>query len=160
VTVQTAGDVRSATGSSAETAGVSTTLTSVTMSSTNPSSPVVGVTRKFWDLVSAAHQIPNHPGKCRFLHGHNYDVEVTFRAPVDKETGFVIDFAYIEDDVEAAIKQVADHKYLNEVYPDMLPTAENLALAWLTALRSINKGYVVIRVWETNDCYATATLQP
>ncbi len=26
---------------------------------------------------SAAHTLPDHPGKCRNLHGHNWDVRVT-----------------------------------------------------------------------------------
>ena len=31
----------------------------------------------------AAHELPNHPGKCKNLHGHSYKLFVTVERPVD-----------------------------------------------------------------------------
>lgn len=74
---------------------------------------------------AAAHRIPDHPGKCRHLHGHNYTVRVQLTATVLDELGMVIDFA----DLKRMMKEVAgrfDHRVLNEVPPfdQQNPTAE------------------------------------
>lgn len=157
MTQVTAGDVRSATGLSAETVGVSATQTFVTMSSTNQSSRGVGMTVTKVVKLSAAHHLPNHPGKCKFHHGHNYKVEVTCKGPIDLDTGMVKDFGDIETDCEAIIL-VYDHTDLNVSIPEMLTTAENLASFWLGALVRVDPMYSSVTVWETDDCYARASL--
>jgi 6-pyruvoyltetrahydropterin/6-carboxytetrahydropterin synthase len=107
--------------------------------------------------IDAAHLIDNHPGKCKRLHGHTYKIEVLVDGEVDPKTGMVLDFGFIKEDFRTAIDLVADHQFLNEVYPDMLTTAENLAVRWLTDLRVLNQAYVGIRVWEGRGNSATAT---
>ena len=103
---------------------------------------------------AAAHDIPNHPGKCRGLHGHNYVVTVGITNPtgeVDSVTGMVEDFGDVKIAIQATIIDKCDHKYLNDVYPDMLTTAELLAQRWLKELREIDKRYMFIRVFETGN---------
>ena len=41
----------------------------------------------------AAHRLPNHPGKCRELHGHSYGLFVKVDRPVDDTSGMAIDFS-------------------------------------------------------------------
>ena len=81
----------------------------------------------------AAHQLPNHDGKCRFLHGHTYRVELELHGPVREpdgrsDGGMVVDFA----EVKRAWKPLhdrLDHSFLNDAIPsDYRPTtAENIA---------------------------------
>jgi 6-pyruvoyltetrahydropterin/6-carboxytetrahydropterin synthase len=56
---------------------------------------------------SAAHRVTSgYQGKCRDLHGHNYDLNLTFRSSTLDQYGFVIDF----DDITRFFDQwVQDH---------------------------------------------------
>lgn len=76
----------------------------------------------------AAHRLPKVPPghKCERLHGHSYRVEVAIRGPVNEETGFVADFAEIEEAWKPLHDQL-DHRYLNEVPGLENPTSEILA---------------------------------
>ena len=60
---------------------------------------------------SAAHflTIPDH--KCESLHGHNYVVTVLVEGPVDRTTGFVVDFAVVKKVLRPVIDRI-DHKVL------------------------------------------------
>jgi 6-pyruvoyltetrahydropterin/6-carboxytetrahydropterin synthase len=60
---------------------------------------------------SAAHfiTIPGH--KCESLHGHNYVVQVAVEGPVDRATGFVVDFAVLKRILRPAIDRM-DHRVL------------------------------------------------
>lgn len=124
--------------------------------------------------ISCAHQIPNHPGKCARPHGHNYKVEVWATGPVDEETGMVLDFYLMKEDLEAVVGRW-DHQDLNPMsmgeicsilgvidngYGGWIPTtAENLAGAWLHDLQQKSKLYNKIRVWESEDSYAEVSSQ-
>ena len=46
-------------------------------------------------------------------HGHNYELEVTVRGPVDPETGYVIDVKELRDLVQARVVDDVDHRNLN-----------------------------------------------
>ncbi|MGW7751266.1 6-carboxytetrahydropterin synthase QueD [Streptomyces violaceusniger] len=76
----------------------------------------------------AAHRLPNVPEghKCSRLHGHSYRVIVHVEAPVDPETGWVMDFG----DLKKAFKPLEarlDHYYLNDIEGLENPTSEVLA---------------------------------
>ncbi|GGS40989.1 6-carboxytetrahydropterin synthase QueD [Streptomyces sp. NPDC088147] len=76
----------------------------------------------------AAHRLPNVPEghKCQRLHGHSYKVIVHVEAPVDPETGWVMDFG----DLKKAFKPLEarlDHYYLNDIEGLGNPTSEVLA---------------------------------
>jgi len=103
--------------------------------------------------ISAAHWIPNHPGKCKNLHGHNYIVEVGIQGPVNPMTGMVKDFYEVKNDLSEVIDKPCDHKCLNDVYGSMLTTAENLAAMWLYELIKRDSRYEVVRVYETPDSW-------
>ena len=76
---------------------------------------------------AAAHHIPDHPGKCRFLHGHNYKVRVHLRAAELDRIGMVLDFAELKRLTEEVVG-IWDHQVINQFPPfDLLPpTAEML----------------------------------
>ena len=74
----------------------------------------------------AAHHLGAGASENRRLHGHSFYVEVTLRGEPDAKTGFLRDFG----DVDRALKQVRellDHRLLNEVEGLSNPTLENLA---------------------------------
>ncbi len=74
--------------------------------------------------ISAAHQLQlPYESKCTTLHGHNWQVTIYCNAKELAANGMVIDFAIIKDLVQNRL----DHKIINEVLPDINPTAENIA---------------------------------
>ena len=66
----------------------------------------------------AAHQLPNHDGKCRRLHGHSYKTRVWLRGPelgtgddANPKEGMLYDFANVSDIVKPIIDAM-DHRFL------------------------------------------------
>ena len=119
----------------------------------------------------AAHQLPNHDGKCRNLHGHSYKVEAFFVGPWLVPTGksipqegMLVDFTVIG----AALKELhalVDHTFLNDVVRERLgvpvTTAELLARGFylflverLETLEGFRATVEKVRVWETASAYA------
>lgn len=78
----------------------------------------------------AAHQLPNHDGLCKNLHGHSYVgvIEVTLGELIDygAKEGMVMDYGDLKSLIEPLREQYLDHHYLNETLP-VVPTAENIA---------------------------------
>jgi len=79
----------------------------------------------------AAHLLPHLPKshKCRRLHGHSFKVDIAVTGDLDRQLGWVIDYA----DISAAFKPIwerLDHRYLNQVPGLENPTSENIAL-WI-----------------------------
>jgi len=132
----------------------------------------------------AGHRLLGHEGRCAFLHGHNYRVEVEVEAvaggtEVD-DVGRVVDFSLIKrrllgwldehwdhtfilwkEDVTAlaAVKQAEPTKYFLLPWN---PTAENMAryLLEVVAPHVLEDLGVVARrvaVWETEESCAIAT---
>lgn len=60
----------------------------------------------------AAHRIPGHPGKCAYLHGHTYHLEVTIGAKRLDPLGMVMDFDDLRDIVQKAVLDSWDHATL------------------------------------------------
>ena len=74
----------------------------------------------------AAHHLGAGAPENRRLHGHSFYVEVTLRGEPDARTGFLRDFGEVEAAVKA-VREVLDHRLLNEVEGLATPTLENLA---------------------------------
>lgn len=103
----------------------------------------------------AAHRLPNVPPghKCGRLHGHSFRVRVYVSGPVEKETGWVVDFA----DIKAAFRPLEnklDHNYLNEIEGLENPTSENIALwIWDRLAPSLSRlSQVVVSETCTTGC--------
>lgn len=125
----------------------------------------------------AAHRILGHSGKCAYLHGHTYHLEVTVGADQLDALGMVMDF----DDLKALVKKAVvdrwDHATLlwakdplaaaiGSVQPEAPervvllpanPTVEVLAReAWNAIGQSLPAAVVLerVRVRETPTCSA------
>jgi 6-pyruvoyltetrahydropterin/6-carboxytetrahydropterin synthase len=117
------------------------------------------------------HRLLNYDGKCRHLHGHNGKAVLTLESPELDNLGMVMDFSRIKRVVQTWIDDNLDHRMLlhqdDPVLPflrqqsepvfvmDVNPTAENIAK--LIYDYSVAQGFPVteVRLWETENCYAT-----
>lgn len=126
----------------------------------------------------AGHRLLKHEGRCRNLHGHRYRVEVEAHAVALDGVGRVVDFSVIKEKVGGWIDEYWDHGFIIEALDPLLevlhrehsksyqlpnaPTAENLALHLLgisnQLLRMHDIEVIRVRVWETPNCHAEATL--
>mgnify|MGYP001271969642 FL=1 len=98
----------------------------------------------------AAHLLPNLPAghKCSRLHGHSFLVRITLDGPIDKETGWVEDFADIKKAFQPIYDEL-DHNYLNNISGLENPTSENLAKWIWDKLESDLDYLTAIEVKET-----------
>ena len=113
---------------------------------------------------SASHFIPNHPGKCANLHGHNYKVRVIVDGPTNPTTGMVIDFYDIDAYVKPLVDILDHNGNVNDHLDGALSTAENIAKwFWLklgAMVLAVSPGplfkqpSLTVRVYETEKCYA------
>ena len=111
--------------------------------------PHITLARRF--RFDAAHRLPNHPGKCRHLHGHGYELEVLLRGPIDPDTGMLIDFADLKAAVQERVLDHVDHADLNEILPN--PTAEEIAVWIWDQLAATTLPLEEIRLYETPTCF-------
>ncbi len=89
-------------------------------------------------------------------HGHNYELEVRVRGPVDEETGMVIDLKELADVMEREIAERLDHRDLVDDTPyfrERPATAENLASVIFELLdRALPRGLLAsVRLCPTSD---------
>lgn len=98
----------------------------------------------------SSHQLPNHPGKCRQLHGHGYRLRVACEAPVDPSTGIAIDFGDLKRIVRERVIDALDHTHLNDLLA--LPSAENIC-AWIwPRLQAAGLPVIELTLWESPGC--------
>lgn len=104
----------------------------------------------------AAHHLPRVPAghKCARVHGHGYRVEIAVRGPVDPATGWLVDFAVL-DEAWAELHRRFDHHLLNEVPGLDNPTCENLCAYIWDALAARIPQLCAVTVWETVDSCCT-----
>lgn len=74
----------------------------------------------------AAHYLGNSAPENRRLHGHSFYADVTLRGEANPATGFLRDFGEVNA-VLMAIREMLDHRLLNEIEGLETPTLENLA---------------------------------
>ena len=98
----------------------------------------------------ASHQLPNHPGKCRNLHGHGYRLRVSCDAPVDPRTGIAIDFGDLKQAVAERVLAALDHTHLNDLMP--LPSAENICV-WIWERLRGRLPVAELVLWESPGCF-------
>ena len=131
--------------------------------------PVITLTRR--ESFSSAHCLRNPSwtneknelvfGQCSRVHGHNYDVEVSIRGPVDADTGMVLDISTLKGYMKVAILDVFDHRRIDADVDGFtgpegkLSTAENIAVAVWTRMTDVmgvgGHHHLLFRVklWET-----------
>jgi 6-pyruvoyltetrahydropterin/6-carboxytetrahydropterin synthase len=131
------------------------------------SSSTVLVSRR--ESFNAAHQLRDPRlsdaenrrlfGKCANLHGHNYVLEVVVAGEIDHATGYVLDLKELSGLIARQIIEDVDHRNLNTDVPwlqGVIPTAENLAVAFWQRIRSeLPAGSLrSVRLWETDKNWA------
>ncbi|WP_405709708.1 MULTISPECIES: 6-pyruvoyl trahydropterin synthase family protein [unclassified Streptomyces] len=117
---------------------------------------MLSITKEFH--FSASHRLaglpPDH--QCGRLHGHNYIVVLELSARPDQLTGpgFVRDYGELSV-FKKWLDDTIDHRHLNDVLPDLNPTAEHLAMwihrTWAPDLPELT----AVRVSETPKTWAT-----
>jgi len=98
-------------------------------------------------------------GKCANLHGHNYVLEVVVAGEIDAATGYVLDLKHLAEVMSRRVIADVDHRNLNSDVPwleGIIPTAENLAVAFWERIRSeLPEGMLrKVRLWETDKNWA------
>lgn len=74
--------------------------------------------------IAGAHNLKLPYGsKCEGLHGHNWIVVVHCKSKELTPYGMIVDFAKVKKEIHGFL----DHGYINELLPDLNPTAENMA---------------------------------
>ena len=121
------------------------------------------------ESFNAAHELRNPDlseaenerlyGKCTNLHGHNYVLEVVVAGTIDPTTGYVLDLKRLSDVISRRVIEDVDHCNLNTDVAwleGLIPTAENLALAFWERIRTeLPEGTLrTVRLWETEKNWA------
>lgn len=104
---------------------------------------------------SAAHRLlgllDTHP--CSRQHGHNYEVEVLLESKTLNEVGFVVDYREL-DVFKCYLDGCLDHRDLNQVFPNMQTSAENIARKLFEWCYRRWPETVMVRVSETPKTWA------
>jgi 6-pyruvoyltetrahydropterin/6-carboxytetrahydropterin synthase len=111
---------------------------------------------------AAGHALRNYKGKCENVHGHNFRVQVTIEGERLDETGLLVDFIDVKNQMRAVIERL-DHQFLNEIAPFDVknPSAENIAEYFYQEMMIGLAGTPVpvhiqeVKVWETDIQSAT-----
>lgn len=100
---------------------------------------MIRVTRKY--RLSASHRLHSPAlsdaenreiyGKCNnpYGHGHNYEIAVSVRGPLDSRSGRAVDIELLDGLVRRQVLEPFDHRNLNEevaAFRSDAPTSENL----------------------------------
>ena len=64
------------------------------------------------------------------LHGHNYDLYVTIKGPIDNSSGFVVNLKELNEVVNKKVINVLDHNLIQDVewFKQKQPSTENLVV--------------------------------
>ena len=98
---------------------------------------------------AAARNLPNLPAEhtCARIHGHTFCVEIVLGGDVGERSGWIMDFADVEDAIER-LKHKVDHQYLNNIEGLDNPTTELLAMWIWRALKPELPGLEQVKVQE------------
>ena len=93
-------------------------------------------------------------------HGHNYELEVTLRGEIPKDTGMVMDLKELNKVLQREIISKVDHKHLNfdvDFMKNVIPTAENIAVKfWEILKEKIAEGELYeIKLYESANNFVT-----
>jgi len=93
-------------------------------------------------------------GACVSEHGHNYVLEVTVTGPLDPDTGMIINLKRLDAVIRSQFIDCVDHRHLNRdvsFLRDVIPTAENVALAAWRVLQPVLLPIDLVRVRVTES---------
>jgi len=103
--------------------------------------------------IACAHRLFGYDGPCEALHGHNYQIRVTYCGEELDQFGMLVDFVDIKRVFNVVLDSL-DHKYLNDLpgFAGISPSAENIARYVYTQLKAakFERGKLkCVTVWET-----------
>lgn len=79
----------------------------------------------------ASHQLPEHSGKCRRLHGHSWKGRLICEGNElqrsGSSTGMLVDFGSLSEAIHPLLLESLDHWHLNDSLKLKNPTAEEVA---------------------------------
>lgn len=107
------------------------------------------ITKRF--TFEACHYLPYHDGKCKYLHGHSYVLEVSVKNIVLQETGMVMDFGKLKQIVQEKIIDVLDHSFFNDLIE--FPSCEYMIMWIWRQLSTDVKGLNRLKLYETEGSY-------
>lgn len=93
-------------------------------------------------------------GACVSEHGHNYVLEVTVSGQLDPDTGMIMNLKRLDAVIRSQFIDCVDHRHLNRDVPflrDVIPTAENVALAAWRVLQPVLLPIDLVRVRVTES---------
>ncbi len=99
-------------------------------------------------------------GKCARPngHGHNYEMYITLRGPIDNDDGMLYELKSLKDLVNEHLIEKVDHFHLNkdvDFLQGIIPTAENLAVAFYYQLEPHLGGLLYeVKIAETENNWA------
>lgn len=138
----------------------------------------IRVTRIFnFDM---AHALPNYDGKCKNIHGHTYQLEVTVKGKTTPENdspknGMLIDFSILKELINKELNERWDHalilkegenielhqelkkQFERVFFVNYSPTTENLLCDFAQRISAILPNYVnlfSLKLMETPKSYA------
>ncbi len=108
----------------------------------------VTLTREFsFDAAQSLTVFPEGH-KCRALHGHSFQVQISVTGEVDPATGLLFDHAKIKEAAAPLVEQL-DHSYLNEIVGLENPTIEHLCKWFWDRLVDKLPGLSEVALFET-----------
>lgn len=98
----------------------------------------------------SAHFLPNVPDghKCKEIHGHTYHLTVHIEGELDKNLGWVMDFADLKHVIVPIVKSL-DHKLLNNLEGLENPTCERIAVWIWDQIKPQLPQLVKVELYET-----------
>lgn len=78
---------------------------------------------KRMEIAGAHHLNLPYESKCANVHGHNWIVTVYCQSDKLTEYGMIVDFAKVKKEIHGFL----DHGFINQLLPEINPTAENMA---------------------------------
>ena len=80
-------------------------------------------------------------GKCNnpYGHGHNYEIEISARGPVEARSGRAVELRVLDELVAEQVLRPLDHRNMNtdvEAFNSVVPTTENLGREIYARLQS------------------------
>lgn len=128
---------------------------------------------RLWSQELTEEQNRDAYGPCVGDHGHDFELEVAVRGPVDPRTGMLVNLIDLIRLVRERVFEPCDHKHLNRDVPFLagrVTTVENVALALWDELEAGLAGLPTphgaavrlarLRLWEGPECSVTLSAAP
>ncbi len=128
-----------------------------------------------WEM---GHRLPNHPGKCKNIHGHSYRMMIELEGKLNNE-GMIIDYydlkkivtplvervdhCFMVDSSDSTLIQVLEKINSKMVIVNYPTTVENIINYFLSELKLLkypsNITSIKVKIYETASNYAEESLR-